>query len=199
MDETAGTRIKELRLREMPFLRADVPLYDVLKIFRFGRKRGLAAGRSWVLRVPTWFPQAHAQPRLPAEAHQLSCPPLQRPADMACLTKVSTDLSAGKASPMRLAMFRRASPLAAPGEQQVGSASGLLDGVEKLADGGSAVVQGAADRRATQQRLALQVTCFRRHVALTLRCSTFLSLTCVLHSPRHHDRAGGGGCGHHHD
>lgn len=40
VDETAGVRIKELRLREMPFLRADVPLYDVLKIFRFGRKRG---------------------------------------------------------------------------------------------------------------------------------------------------------------
>lgn len=84
VDETAGTRINELRLREMPFLRADVPLYDVLKIFRFGRKH------------------------------------------MACLTKVSTDPSAGKASPMRLPMFRRTSPFAAPGEQQVEEVVGII-------------------------------------------------------------------------
>jgi hypothetical protein len=40
VDETAGVKINQLRLREMPFLRCDVPLYDVMKIFRFGRKRG---------------------------------------------------------------------------------------------------------------------------------------------------------------
>ena len=32
MDELAGIRIKELKLREVPFLRADVPLYDVMKV-----------------------------------------------------------------------------------------------------------------------------------------------------------------------
>ncbi|EFN57253.1 hypothetical protein CHLNCDRAFT_16812, partial [Chlorella variabilis] len=38
VDEAAGMRVRDLRLREMPFLCADIPLYDVLKIFRFGRK-----------------------------------------------------------------------------------------------------------------------------------------------------------------
>lgn len=49
-----------------------------------------------------------------------TCPYPLCAADMACLTKVSTEASAGKASPLRLNnMFRRASPLGAPGEQQV--------------------------------------------------------------------------------
>ncbi|KAL4434041.1 hypothetical protein ABPG75_000482 [Micractinium tetrahymenae] len=38
VDETAGVRVRDVRLRDMPFLRADIPLYDVLKIFRFGRR-----------------------------------------------------------------------------------------------------------------------------------------------------------------
>eukprot|EP00887_Chlorella_sp_A99_P005745 scaffold1.g5745.t1 len=37
VDEDAGVKVKDLRIRELPFLRADVPLYDALKIFRLGR------------------------------------------------------------------------------------------------------------------------------------------------------------------
>ena len=32
VDETAGIRVKDLRLRELPFLRADIPMYDVMKV-----------------------------------------------------------------------------------------------------------------------------------------------------------------------
>ncbi|KAL4434431.1 hypothetical protein ABPG75_000872 [Micractinium tetrahymenae] len=37
VDENAGVRVRDLRLREVPFIRADIPCYDVLKIFRMGR------------------------------------------------------------------------------------------------------------------------------------------------------------------
>ncbi|PRW32510.1 Metal transporter CNNM4 [Chlorella sorokiniana] len=37
VDEDAGVRIRDLRLRELPFMSADTMLYDVLKVFRFGR------------------------------------------------------------------------------------------------------------------------------------------------------------------
>jgi metal transporter CNNM len=36
-DPHGGLRVADLRLRELQFLSADVPLYDVLKIFRMGR------------------------------------------------------------------------------------------------------------------------------------------------------------------
>lgn len=129
------------------------------------------------------------------------CPPLQRPADMACLTKVSTDPSAGKASPMRLPMFRRTSPFAAPGEQQVRSVAAAAAWGEgrRWQMGESSVVEGAASRGATQQRLALPFTCFKSHVGHTFRqstCSRLLPAFCIPLAIM--TVAGGGGCGHHH-
>ncbi|GAB4822256.1 hypothetical protein N2152v2_009302 [Parachlorella kessleri] len=37
VDEDDGIIVKDLRLREVPFLRADIPLYEIFKIFRTGR------------------------------------------------------------------------------------------------------------------------------------------------------------------
>ncbi|GAB4822451.1 hypothetical protein N2152v2_009497 [Parachlorella kessleri] len=38
VDEDAGIRVKDLRLRELPFLRADIPMYAALRVFRTARK-----------------------------------------------------------------------------------------------------------------------------------------------------------------
>lgn len=37
VDEDRGVQVNELRIRELPCLRADIPLYDTLKLFRMGR------------------------------------------------------------------------------------------------------------------------------------------------------------------
>ncbi|KAL4420313.1 hypothetical protein ABPG77_010218 [Micractinium sp. CCAP 211/92] len=37
VDETKGLTVNQLRLHELPFIRADIPMYDALKIFKMGR------------------------------------------------------------------------------------------------------------------------------------------------------------------
>ena len=45
VDMQAGTKVSNIRIRNLPFLRADTPMYDLLKVFQTGRSHMLVLTR----------------------------------------------------------------------------------------------------------------------------------------------------------
>ena len=45
VDMNAGTKVSNIRIRNLPFLRADTPMYDLLKVFQTGRSHMLVLTR----------------------------------------------------------------------------------------------------------------------------------------------------------
>ena len=41
VDMNAGTKVSNIRIRNLPFLRANTPMYDLLKVFQTGRSHML--------------------------------------------------------------------------------------------------------------------------------------------------------------
>ena len=72
VDMHAGTKVSNIRIRNLPFLRADTPMYDLLKVFQTGRSHMLVLTRhpdmdEDLLANPPASPHANGNHPLPSQ------------------------------------------------------------------------------------------------------------------------------------